>query len=228
MTATAVRTDAQLDAFAAALSAALPFTGRLRAPKGAMPRTGDVMVSASFIGDRTAELGVVLTDTTVLAGAADGGIVAPADVLRPALVAASAELGVGILSELIDGLEPSLLDDPATALWEIVAGTRVIGAVAVRVRSDEPRRVVTDLTSRMGRLNSVEMELTVEIGRTRMTVRDLLALEIGAIVELDRSVGSPADVLLNGRRIAHGEVVVVDQEYAVRITRILDAPEEKR
>ena len=45
------------------------------------------------------------------------------------------------------------------------------------------------------------------------------------MIELDRSAGAPADVLLNGRLIAHGEVVVVDQDYAVRITKILDVPE---
>ncbi|MEE2816092.1 MAG: FliM/FliN family flagellar motor switch protein, partial [Actinomycetota bacterium] len=50
-------------------------------------------------------------------------------------------------------------------------------------------------------------------------------LEPGRIVELDRSAGAPADVLLNGRVIAHGEIVVVDQDYAVRITRILENAE---
>ena len=69
------------------------------------------------------------------------------------------------------------------------------------------------------------MDLTVEVGRTRMAVRDVLDLEPGRIVELDRSAGAPADVLLNGRVIAHGEIVVVDQDYAVRITRILENAE---
>ncbi len=77
----------------------------------------------------------------------------------------------------------------------------------------------------LGRINNVEMTLTVEIGRTRMSVRDVLGMEPGAVVELDRSAGAPADVLLNGRLIAHGEVVVVDQDYAVRITKILDVAE---
>ena len=77
----------------------------------------------------------------------------------------------------------------------------------------------------LSRISNVEMALTVEIGRTRMAVRDLLALEPGAVVELDRSAGTPADILLNGKLIAHGDVVVVDQDYAVRITRILDNPE---
>jgi flagellar motor switch protein FliN/FliY len=81
------------------------------------------------------------------------------------------------------------------------------------------------VAARLGLISNVEMALTVEIGRTRMSVRDALALEPGKVIELDRSAGAPADVLLNGRLIAHGEVVVVDQDYAVRITRILDTAE---
>jgi flagellar motor switch protein FliN/FliY len=65
------------------------------------------------------------------------------------------------------------------------------------------------------------MELTVELGRTRMTVRELLGLSPGAVVELDRAAGSPADLLVNGRLIARGEVVVVDEDFAVRITEIV-------
>ena len=57
------------------------------------------------------------------------------------------------------------------------------------------------------------------------SVRDVLNLEPGRVVELDRSAGAPADILLNGRLIANGEVVVIDQDYAVRITKILDVAE---
>ena len=71
-------------------------------------------------------------------------------------------------------------------------------------------------------LHGVEMELTVELGRARMPVRDLLALAPGAVLELDRAAGSPADLLVNGRLIARGEVVVVDEDFGLRITEILD------
>jgi flagellar motor switch protein FliN/FliY len=71
-------------------------------------------------------------------------------------------------------------------------------------------------------LHGVDMEVTVEIGRTRMTVRDLLALAPGAVLELDRAAGSPADLLVNGRLIARGEVVVVDEDFGLRVTEILD------
>jgi flagellar motor switch protein FliN len=71
-------------------------------------------------------------------------------------------------------------------------------------------------------LHGVDMEVTVELGRARMTVRDLLALTPGAVLELDRAAGSPADLLVNGRLIARGEVVVVDEDFGLRITEIID------
>lgn len=73
-------------------------------------------------------------------------------------------------------------------------------------------------------LHGVDMELTVELGRARMTVRELLALSPGAVIELDRAAGSPADLLVNGRLIARGEVVVVDEDFGLRITEIIDTP----
>ena len=71
-------------------------------------------------------------------------------------------------------------------------------------------------------LHGVVMDVTVEIGRTRMTVRDLLALTPGTVLELDRAAGSPADLLVNGRLIARGEVVVVDEDFGLRVTEIVD------
>ena len=70
-------------------------------------------------------------------------------------------------------------------------------------------------------LHGVDMEVTVELGRTRMTVRELLALSPGDVLELDRAAGSPADLLVNGRLIARGEVVVVDEDFGLRITEIV-------
>ncbi|WP_081737843.1 flagellar motor switch protein FliN, partial [Arthrobacter sp. H41] len=87
------------------------------------------------------------------------------------------------------------------------------------------RAAHTNGAGNLGRISNVEMAMTVEIGRARMSVRDVLDLEPGAVIELDRSAGAPADVLLNGRLVAHGEVVVVDQDYAVRITQIFDVAE---
>ncbi|WP_148575475.1 flagellar motor switch protein FliN [Nocardioides caldifontis] len=71
-------------------------------------------------------------------------------------------------------------------------------------------------------LHGVIMDVTVELGRTRMSVRDLLALTPGTVLELDRAAGSPADLLVNGRLIARGEVVVVDEDFGLRVTEIVD------
>ncbi len=70
-------------------------------------------------------------------------------------------------------------------------------------------------------LRDVEMEVTCELGRTRMTVRQLLALAPGDVVELDRLAGAPADLLVNGTLLARGEVVVVDESFGLRITEIV-------
>jgi flagellar motor switch protein FliN/FliY len=72
-------------------------------------------------------------------------------------------------------------------------------------------------------LQDVVMELSAELGRTTMTVRELLNLQPGAVVELDRLAGSPADLLVNGRLIARGEVVVVDEDYALKITELVSS-----
>ena len=76
------------------------------------------------------------------------------------------------------------------------------------------------------RLHDVPVELAVEIGRTHMTIRETLALGPGSIVTLDRLAGDPVDLLVNGKPIARGEVVVIDEEFGVRLTEIC-TPEER-
>ena len=70
-------------------------------------------------------------------------------------------------------------------------------------------------------LRDVNMDVTAQIGSTRMTISELLALHEGAVVELDRAAGAPADLLVNGHLIARGEVVVIDENFALRITEII-------
>jgi flagellar motor switch protein FliN len=76
-------------------------------------------------------------------------------------------------------------------------------------------------TRPMPLLNDVQMEVTAELGRHRMKVRDLVGLEIGSVIQLDRAAGSPIDVLVNGELIAHGEVVVIDEEFGIRLAEII-------
>jgi len=104
---------------------------------------------------------------------------------------------------------------PRTAESQGLPHNPVIAAAAGSVSPLPPPRGIE-------MLHGVDMEVTVELGRTRMTVRDLLALTPGAVLELDRAAGSPADLLVNGRLIARGEVVVVDEDFGLRVTEIVD------
>lgn len=76
--------------------------------------------------------------------------------------------------------------------------------------------------SAMALLHGVEMEVTVELARTTMSVKDLLALAPGRVVEMDRPASALVDVLVNGTLVARGEVVVLDDEFGVRVTEIVN------
>ncbi|HHZ19894.1 MAG TPA: flagellar motor switch phosphatase FliY [Firmicutes bacterium] len=74
----------------------------------------------------------------------------------------------------------------------------------------------------IGLLMDVMLQLSVELGGTRMKIKDILELGIGSIVELDRLAGEPVDILVNGKLIAKGEVVVIDENFGVKVTDILN------
>lgn len=72
----------------------------------------------------------------------------------------------------------------------------------------------------------VRLDVTLEVGRTRISVRNLLGLTQGSVVELDKLAGEPLDVLVNGTLVAHGEVVVVNERFGVRLLDVVSR--EKR
>ena len=119
---------------------------------------------------------------------------------------------------LLDGGEVRAVLALALSPWPAEEGP---GGVARRAAGTTAIRGGLDM------LHDVEMEVSAELGRTRMSVRELLSLTPGAIVELDRAAGSPADLLVNGRLIARGEVVVIDENFGIRITEIV-APGSER
>lgn len=225
---------------AEALAAVLPTTTVLDARIHSGARDWSLLggagetVTATFVGELSADV-VLHVDSTLLAGTEgmDASLVSVADVLRPALEAATGVLGTGVLSPATSATAEALLEDQETVVFALESAGTAAGWFGLRLRDHSGRDASVaqsrdtghDVGSRLGRINNVEMALTVEIGRTRMAVRDVLNLEPGAVVELDRSAGAPADVLLNGRLIAHGEVVVMDQDYGIRITQILDVAE---
>jgi flagellar motor switch protein FliN/FliY len=87
------------------------------------------------------------------------------------------------------------------------------------------RRFGADRNTPLSVLKNVEMQISVELGRARMSVGGLLSLASGDVVELDRSANSPVDVLVNGTLVARGEVVVVDDEFGVRVSEIVGREE---
>jgi flagellar motor switch protein FliN/FliY len=200
--------------------------------RAAAAKAATSAVVASFVGANAADIALVLLDWRSLAEAAgsETDLLSPVDVLRPALEAAAGLLGTGVLADPVEDDATALFQDKATVVFKLTSGGSIAGWFAIRIResaivSGASRPTTEEVVGKLGRINNVEMVLTVEIGRTRMAVRDVLGLEPGAVIELDRSAGAPADILLNGRLIAHGEIVVVDQDYAVRITTILDVVE---
>lgn len=81
-------------------------------------------------------------------------------------------------------------------------------------------------TKNIGLLMDVMMEVTVELGRTRQPIKDILSIGEGTIIELDKLAGEPVDILVNHNRIAKGEVVVIDENFGVRITEILSSSDK--
>lgn len=74
----------------------------------------------------------------------------------------------------------------------------------------------------------IPVTLSMEVGRTSISIRNLLNLNQGSVVELDRVAGEPLDVLVNGTLIAHGEVVIVNEKYAIRLTDVVSTAERIR
>ncbi|WP_455203269.1 flagellar motor switch protein FliN [Kaarinaea lacus] len=71
----------------------------------------------------------------------------------------------------------------------------------------------------------IPVTISMEVGNTKISIRNLLKLNQGSVVELDRLAGEPLDVLVNGTLIAHGEVVVVNEKYGIRLTDVISAAE---
>jgi flagellar motor switch protein FliN/FliY len=79
---------------------------------------------------------------------------------------------------------------------------------------------------RMDMILDIPVSISLEVGRTQITIRNLLQLNQGSVVELDRLAGEALDVLVNGTLIAHGEVVVVNEKFGIRLTDVI-TPQER-
>lgn len=222
------------DGAATALPAALALAAALPTdvPLGVRVRTSDDVVPAGsgvagkVVGAGGAALTLVVGTAVDAALESSGGTLA--DVVRPAFEAAAAALREGVLTEVSAAptTEATFATD-GTEVFALTEGETVVGWFGVRetapvapatVRASAPSTNAAAL--RM--LYDVEMTLTAEIGRAKLPVRQVLDLVPGSVIELDRVAGAPADLMVNGHLVARGEVVVVDEDYGLRITEIVD------
>lgn len=121
--------------------------------------------------------------------------------------------------------QDSMADDWAAAMAE---QAEVDEAAASPVTFDELKDEVLRQPSGSPDLDvilDIPVSISMEVGRTSITIRNLLQLNQGSVIELDRLAGEPLDVLVNGTLIAHGEVVVVNEKFGIRMTDVISPAE---
>lgn len=77
-------------------------------------------------------------------------------------------------------------------------------------------------TPKLELLLDLQLPISIELGRTNMLIKDILQLGRGSVIEFDKLVSEPVDVIINGKKIAEGEVVVIDKHFGIRITQLID------
>ncbi|MGO3842253.1 MAG: flagellar motor switch protein FliN [Alcaligenes pakistanensis] len=138
--------------------------------------------------------------------------------------AAMAEQQAGQSSNQAQGLEQPLDDDWASALAEQSAAAPVHEQAAPAPASNlfpPMEHAQTSTSTDIDMIMDIPVQLSVELGRTRLTIKNILQLGQGSVVELDGLAGEPLDIYVNGYLIAQGEVVVVDDKYGIRVTDIV-------
>lgn len=120
-----------------------------------------------------------------------------------------------------DAATSSTEEDPWAAALEEQADAEANPAPIARLNDDSSPN--TDIN--MDMVMDIPVTISMEIGRTKINIRNLLQLSQGSVVELDRLAGEPMDVLVNDTLIAHGEVVVVNDKFGIRLTDVISAAE---
>lgn len=178
-------------------------------------------------------LGNVLLDTVV----ATGMSIRYQDFQLPENLSHSPSLvrtQVAFTMEDVTGVVLWLMDDE-TAMYLTGQGAEDDGVTAPSIPAMGATDTIvapsvsrTEFDSSMEVLLDVPLEISVELGRVKMMVREVLDLGTGSIIEVDKAAGEPVDVMVNGRLVAKGEVVVIEDNFGVRITEILNPAERFR
>jgi flagellar motor switch protein FliN/FliY len=137
------------------------------------------------------------------------------------------------VAEMLDGVAEPAADDWGAALAEQTAAE----SSALQTNTAEQAQVFSEFTPKnklsetqndIDFILDIPVQLTVELGRTKIAIKNLLQLAQGSVVELDGMAGEPMDVLVNGCLIAQGEVVVVNDKFGIRLTDIITPAERIR
>ena len=114
--------------------------------------------------------------------------------------------------------------------WAAALGEQAEGEVkpAVLEEFDASEPISAEERRKLDAILDIPVTITMEVGRSQISIRNLLQLNQGSVVELDRVAGEPLDVLVNGTLIAHGEVVVVNEKFGIRLTDIITPSERMR
>lgn len=121
--------------------------------------------------------------------------------------------------------ESATTDDWADALEEAGAITNGEDATPAGLQNLQDDAIPGDEEFNLDVILDVPVTISMEIGQTKISIRNLLQLNQGSVIELDRLAGEPLDVLINGTLIAHGEVVVVNEKFGIRLTDVISPVE---
>ena len=111
--------------------------------------------------------------------------------------------------------------------WAAALGEQEAGEAkpAELEQFDEDAPISAEESRKLDAILDIPVTITMEVGRSQISIRNLLQLNQGSVVELDRIAGEPLDVLVNGTLIAHGEVVVVNDKFGIRLTDVISQTE---
>ena len=120
--------------------------------------------------------------------------------------------------------DQQIADDWAAALAEQASDDGAQPAPLEEL-TDESAPISDDERRKLDTIMDIPVTISMEVGRTQISIRNLLQLNQGSVVELDRVAGESLDVMVNGTLIAHGEVVVVNDKFGIRLTDVISQTE---
>lgn len=121
--------------------------------------------------------------------------------------------------------EQDMADDWAAALEESESANAEAKSIDLDELKDTKKPMSDEELERLDSILDIPVTISMEVGRSKINIRNLLQLNQGSVVELERIAGEPLDVLVNGTLIAHGEVVVVNDKFGIRLTDVISQTE---